>query len=260
MKVVAINEKVLPAQLDLFQIALQEKDINSAKQHRDAILKVAGSSYLENLLAADIAMLQKAYKKADSLYEKALSEKMTSEVLMKRFRALLASGKQDVVVSAGSKWLTENPDDFRVRLMVAIEHQKRGESAEAMRHYERIVEDQPNNIGVLNNLAWIYLENGDKRALEYARKASRSAPDVGTITDTLGWVEYKMGDKREAERLLQEAVRQSPKEADIQYHLAVVLNDRGDRVGAKKALETALKSKGVFTEKNKAEALYNSIK
>jgi Flp pilus assembly protein TadD len=81
----------------------------------------------------------------------------------------------------------------------------------------------------LNNLAWIYGERGDPRALELAKRARDALPSDPSIADTLGWLHVRGGDVEAGLPLLAEAATAMPADGEIRYHLAFALAEAGDR-------------------------------
>ena len=53
----------------------------------------------------------------------------------------------------------------------------------AMKGYESLLAKQPENPVLLNNYAWAAGKAGDPRALDYAEKANRLAPNQAAIID-----------------------------------------------------------------------------
>jgi Flp pilus assembly protein TadD len=111
---------------------------------------------------------------------------------------------------------------------------------------------------VLNNLAWIYLETGDERALEMARLADQAAPKNPDIEDTLGWVLVENGAAGEGLSYLRASARARPQNATIQYHLGVAYQRVGDSEGARGALKKAL-ALGDFPERGDAQRRLSEI-
>ena len=122
----------------------------------------------------------------------------------------------------------------------------RGDEDAALRRYEKLA-DSGNPIA-LNNLAWLYNERGDARAVEVARRAAEVAPDNPDVLDTLGWVLVQQGgDPEEAVRMLRRSAELNPENPSVQYHLGVALRATGELEAARAALVRATQG-GEFPE------------
>ena len=84
---------------------------------------------------------------------------------------------------------------------------------------EQLMRATPNNVANLNNLAWSYLQVGDKRALPVAEQAYSLASGNASVADTYGWILFKSGNRDKAIEVLQNALDAAPNNADIQAHL-----------------------------------------
>ncbi|SLJ87969.1 tetratricopeptide repeat protein [Novosphingobium mathurense] len=93
----------------------------------------------------------------------------------------------------------------------------------AIGDYEAILrQTDGNNVLVLNNLAFAYTRVGDQaKALTFAEKALRLAPDNASVMDTAGWLLHSTGkDRKRGLALLEQAARKAPDNATIASHLA----------------------------------------
>jgi uncharacterized protein (TIGR03790 family) len=99
-----------------------------------------------------------------------------------------------------------------------------GEYAAAVATYQDVVSLQPGNVVALNNAAYalaVYLGK-PAEALPLANRAVSLAPRVGTIIDTLAWTEHLLGEHAVAAKLLADAIRLEPRQAEIRLHAAIV--------------------------------------
>ena len=138
-------------------------------------------------------------------------------------------------------WLADNPDNTQPRFSLANWYIERGQYPSAIEHYETLVEltDGENGI-VFNNLAWLYQQEGDDRALETAQEAHRLLPDNSDILDTLGWIHYDRGEYEEARTLLSRASEAAPDNAQTRYHYGAALIASGDTEAGERAINQAL--------------------
>ena len=123
-----------------------------------------------------------------------------------------------------------------------------------------LVHNKPKPDYLTPQRSWVYYEQGDARALEYAEKAYNLMPDQAPIIDTLGWILVQKGQVKRGVELLQAAVTKAPTSLDIRYHLAAGLDKAGRREDARKELERALKSNENFDEISAARELLRKIK
>ena len=108
--------------------------------------------------------------------------------------------------------------------------------------YERILKIESENVIALNNLAFIKAEEGTDidGALTMATRAKQLAPNMETISDTLGWIYIKKNLSDDAIRIFTDLTRKDPDNAMYRYHLAQALIQKGDKLKARHELEDAL--------------------
>ena len=137
-------------------------------------------------------------------------------------------------------WLRTHPKDASAYFAAGSLALGRGEQDTAIKHYEAVLEIDAANAGALNNLAWIYGERGDTRAVEYAERAYKAHPQNSSIADTLGWLYVRRGDKKQGLSLLEQAAVGLPEDPNVRYHWAVALEETGDRSKAADTLQKLL--------------------
>jgi cellulose synthase operon protein C len=155
--------------------------------------------------------------------------------------------------------LAEYPDETAVRFHLAQALMATGDNAGAIREYEDLVQTLPENVVVLNNLAFLYQAEGDERALEYAERAYARAPDNPAVADTLGWVLVNSGEVERALPLLQIARQMLPDRPEVRYHYATALARSGHRAEARQELAALLNEVETFPQREEAEALLRGL-
>ncbi len=206
------------------------------------------------VLEGDMAMMQRAFETAASFYEKALLHENSPAIVLKLVKAYERAGFEDRLISLLEDEIKNNPDDLRFSISLAQYEQQRGNSKKAAMIYEHLLDRFPENSLLLNDLAWLY-EKDTKRALSFAERAYRLAPELSAIMDTYGWFCIKAGRLREGKDLLERAVKKSPLDPEYRYHLAEALVMDGDEPGAIHQLEKALADKTSFNGRARAEEL-----
>ena len=121
-----------------------------------------------------------------------------------------------------------------------------GHEDDAIAQYEIILEKQPDNVAVLNDLAWLYNEKGKAGALEMAERANKLAPDNAAIQDTYGWLLVQSGREESGLIALEKAAAKLSSVPTVRYHLAVALSQVGEKSRAKKELDAILQADKAF--------------
>ncbi len=120
----------------------------------------------------------------------------------------------------------QNDQDDAIIQMKAFALEKKGNYRQALQLYERILEHNPDNVNVLNAVAYIMalIPEGDlSRALKLAKKAISRAPNNAAYNDTLGYVYYKRGEYNLAKNFLKKALSLKPDDSDIRKHIDELL-------------------------------------
>ena len=93
-------------------------------------------------------------------------------------------------------------------------------------------------------------------ALTLAQTARREAPTSPATADTLAWVYYNKARYASARDLLEDAVKQAPQSASMQYHLGMTYSKLGDKTQAAAHLKKAQTLPGdAQTQKDVTDAL-----
>ncbi len=122
---------------------------------------------------------------------------------------------------------------------------------QAAQQYELIISDQPNNIGALNNLAFLLADNDEQldRAAQYAARAHAAVPDNPNVMDTYAYVLCKQGEFARAEELLLKAIQMyeleaSDAPAEVYKHLGMAREGLAKNQLAAEAYRRALEVGG----------------
>lgn len=113
---------------------------------------------------------------------------------------------------------------------------------------------------MLNNLALLYAESEDPRALELARRAHSLMPGSPEIGDTLGWILVQQGELLEGLRHLRDAQTRAADDPGISYHIAVALQRLGRTDEAIVELTRALRGDAGEAMQERANALLSELR
>jgi len=128
------------------------------------------------------------------------------------------------------------------RRMLALLYDGGAEYEKAIEQYRAALALTPNDLVVLNNLAYALAvhRKQPQEALPLAQRASRLAGDSPVVTDTLAWVHHLLGNDAEAARLLTDAIKRDGAGGPVHLHAAVVFDALGRQADASRELDRAL--------------------
>jgi len=120
----------------------------------------------------------------------------------------------DVVIKAGAA-------GWRPYFMRAIAYDRLDRWPEAEADLERAIALAPEEPELLNYLGYAWIDRGTKvrEGLAMVERAVAVRPDSGAMQDSLAWAHYRLGDYARAVGILENAVKLSPSDPEINDHL-----------------------------------------
>ncbi len=224
-----------------------------------ALRQVPSNMPLAALLKGDALSRANRPKDAAQAYLDEFKAAPSGELLMRMVRAQVAAGQTEDAARFLRDWLAqypETPDAAQALAQIDIGAKRYGD-AEA--HLATVLARRPNDSLALNNLAYVYSVNGDKRARDVAQRAYLQNP-TADAADTLGWIMVQAGDVKTGLPLLQQSGAQRPRDPAIQYHLAAALKADGQNEAALKVVEPIVTGPAAFEEKADARKLLDQVK
>jgi putative PEP-CTERM system TPR-repeat lipoprotein len=223
----------------LANLRIEAKQFSQAKplveELKQRFPKSATGWYQEGLMLdaqGQIASALDAYRKAHAI---ANDSRSATYLHM----ALVRNDQADAANALLADWLKRYPDDLGVRRHLAGYLAQTGQAKSGAEHYLIVLRQAPNDVQAMNNLAILFQSLGDKRALAYAEKAAKAAPNAPLIKDTLGWIQTQNGQLDKGIATLQNAHKALPGNPEIALHLATALYKRGDKRGAREIAQPA---------------------
>ncbi|MDC8756875.1 XrtA/PEP-CTERM system TPR-repeat protein PrsT [Janthinobacterium fluminis] len=254
--------RALTLQPDLLDAEVTEVALLLAKgSHAEALAVARGLQKRHAELPAgfklegDVLMAQNKPLAALKLYEQAYGISKIGPLLVQVHRALVQAGKNQEASARIGAWLRDNPQDLSTRFYLAGSKLVDKQYKAAIDEYEKLLQQDPNNIVALNDLAWAYQQAKDKRALPTAERAYAQQAANPAVLDTLAWILLEQGGTARALPLLQKASTLAPHSPEIAYHLGAALWKSGDRKAARSQLEKLLAANKEFPSRADAQAL-----
>jgi putative PEP-CTERM system TPR-repeat lipoprotein len=211
------------------------------------------------VLQGEILMAQKQFAPALKAYEKALSINNSGSIAIKVHQALSARGNAKEADARLVQWLEDQPNNVPARAYLAASYRRAGLNKQAIEQYQLVLKADPKNILALNDLAWLYQQEKDPRALTTAEQAYQLQPDNAHVLDTLGWILVERGKTTDGLELLRKAAEKSPASTGIRYHWAATLAKSGDSARARIELADLLAKNKTFPEREEVQALLKQL-
>lgn len=249
----------IQAQDALLRFAVEDSRLDEAMHIARQLQTQHPGSPIGHEREGDVLILQKNPGAAQKAYEQALAKGAGSAGFIKVHRALILSGNPTAQQRLDS-WITQHPKDNVVRLYAAEHFTQTGRPQLAITAYQDMLRQTPGSALLLNNLASLYQQVGDKRALATAEQAHKLAPANPAVLDTLGWVLVEQGQVKRGLDFLQQAHAKAPKIPEIRYHLAAARARNGDKARARQELQQLLQDEPDFSLASSARALLNTLK
>ena len=258
-RALSLNPAYFPAAAALVQAASKSKQFDKAvdvtRQIQSALPKRAVGYQMEG----DVLRARSDYRGALTAYQKGFEIEPTDTLAQRIFLAQRDSGDKAGATRTIRKWLENHPADVAARILLGMAYIEDGENKLAIQTYEQIVDSQSDNPIVLNNLAWLYQQTGDPRAVAIAEKALEAGGDDPEVVDTVGWVLMLNGQIDRSLSLLEQAAKKAPEIAAIQLHYAQALIKSGRKDDARAQLQKILEGNRNFPERAQTEELLKSI-
>ncbi|MEW9900463.1 XrtA/PEP-CTERM system TPR-repeat protein PrsT [Chitinivorax sp. PXF-14] len=249
----------LDAKIALVELYVRDKQSKEALTIARSTQQAEPKQPLGLVLEGDIDMADKQYGDAAKVYRQALSLADTAVISMKLHAAMKASGAKDEADSLLLKWIDKHPKELNVRLYLAEDQLRDSKYKDAAAQYEAVSKQSPNNVLVLNNLAFAYQQLKHPGALDVANQALKLAPQNPMVLDTVAMIQLDAGQTKSALDNLQKASAQQKNNLDIRYHLAQAYLKTGNKEKAKQELEAINSSGTSFSQEAEARALLKQL-
>ena len=231
-KALEIQPNHLPAQRGLVELAIQAGDSARALAVARSVQTQRPQEGVGFALEGDVQAQAKNWAAASQAYRNGLKVASSAELAIKLHTALSAAGQTVEANRAAADWTKAQPRDAAFPLYLGDRALASRQWAEAAKHYQRVLDTQPNNALALNNLAWVAGQLSRPDAVALAEKANRLAPNQPAIIDTLAMLLSTSNQHQRAIELQKQALAIQPNAASIKLNLAKIYLKSGDKAAA----------------------------
>jgi len=249
---------------DLYRLA---GDAEKAKLKIEQAERIDPNS--QTVIHARVLLLvsQKRFEELSGISSAYISAKKQNPTLVMRAASILAASDSMSLKKEGTKLfehaVTLLPTSMNARFGLASSLYQTGDVERAKKIYGELLKQYPNNVQVLNDLAWILQEHEHSytAALELANKGLNLAPNDLHLLDTRGTILLNLPDRladarKDFEKLVEVSLPDPPRRAKALLQLGRICVKLNDLVQAKQHLKAALEidqKLDVFTTDERSE-------
>lgn len=235
-KALAIQPGLSVAWVAIAKTYLASGKPDAALAEARKLQKEHGDKSLGYAIEGELLFAEKKPAEAAAAFRKALAREPIPQLAVRTYTVLQAAGMKTEAQALATQWNKDHPKDTALLLVAAEQDQARKDYGAALDGYNRVLAVDENNVSALNNMAWIFTEQSDPKAVEYAQRAHRLAPFNPNVLDTLGWALTRTGDPKRGTQLLQMALAGAPGSPEIRLHLGKAQLDSGNKPAARQTL------------------------
>lgn len=259
-KAVLVDEGHIPSQIALVEMELNHGKPVFAASRAESLLKRYPKRAFPHQLLGDIALHDQNFSVANNHYQAAFELEPDTTSLMQLFDSLHKTNQSDKAFALLEQWVKKHPKDYAPMAAFANELLQIGNFKEAEKYYDLLLKQFPNEPQFLNNLAYVYLNLGNNKALSLAEQAHKLAPGQAATNDTLGWILVNSGQTEQGLHYLRNAHSLQSQDPEIRYHIGVALSKMQRNDEARQELEQALKANTAFNGRDQAKALLEKLR
>jgi tetratricopeptide (TPR) repeat protein len=238
----------------LIAIYASQNKIDQAHARIDQALAAQPNNASLHFLKGQVYGFERNAQSAEAEFRRALEIDANYLAAYSALGALFVNtNQQDRAIAEYQKIVERRPDNAAAYTLIGMLEMNRQNFDAAVDYFRKAVAKDENSVFAANNLAWIYAVYGKgnlDEAVRLAQSAVQASPGVPSFSDTLGWVYYKKGLYGAATEQLQKAVSVDEAAArstngvaspTYRFHLGVALAAKGDKAGARREIEAALR-------------------
>lgn len=204
----------------LISLELQEQRPEEARKLLALLENKVPANVLTTELRGDIATAEQRYADAAKAYRQVWQSRPNDSAANKLYNSLLKTVQAEQAEQFLQQWRQTLPQSAQAITLAAVRAQQAEQPQQAIALYQQVLTLSPDNVIALNNLAWLYHQQQDPRALATAEKAYQLADEIASVVDTYGWLLVQNGQRDKGISMLEQALALAPENPEIAAHLA----------------------------------------
>ena len=196
---------------------------------------------------------------AISYYQRSNTNFPSSNTVLGLAKAEWQAKGVDAAITTLTQWTSKYPKDVVARYGLSAYYGMAENTAKAVEQLDKIIEQQPNYLFALNDLAWLLRSSHSERALTLINKAVLIAPSMAGVLSTQAMVLAERGQFDKALRISGKLLKAYPGSGTYRYYHAVILFKKGSMLDAKSTLLSVLDEDQGFGQVEQARQLLMTI-
>lgn len=241
-KALTIKPDSIEAQQRLINVLVNSQRGDEAIRVAKDVEKQHSKSAVGFALEGDVLFALGKKSEAVAAYSEAYQRDKSPQGVIRLYAARAATGQTQEAAKLAAEWTKANPKDLMLRTYIAESNLTAQKYDLAVQQYRQMLEIAPKNPMLLNNLAWALGKLKDGSALSVAQQAVSLAPNSPVVLDTYGVLQVESGDVSKGVETLKKAVGLGPNMPQLRISLAKALIKAGDKDGARRELDMALRN------------------
>ncbi len=258
-KALAIKPDLLDAQRGLIMLAIDSKNYDEAVRIARGIQKQSPKDAAGYVFEGDVAVSEKKWDAAADAYRTGLKAVPVPGLAIKLHSVMVAGGKVADADKLTASWTKDNPKDAAFRMYLGDTASTRKDYAAAEKNYSAVLQLQPSNPVVLNNLAWVTGKLNKDGAIAYVEKAIALAPKEPAFMDTLAVLYSDKNDYAKALEWQTKVMAAAPNVAVYRLNLAKIHIKGGKKDLARKELDELAKLGDKFAGQAEVASLIKGL-
>lgn len=174
------------ARSGLIDALLAKPDFDAAEAEARRLAELEADSGLGDYQLGRVLLAQGRFDEAEAAYRRVLEKKPgLPEAVQRLSDSIAADGRPQEAVNTVNSYLAQNPENSRIRLILANLLSKQGATDVAMQVYQKILTDDPLLVNAYIGLGRLYKENPTAEVELYER-GLRLMPDQPQLLARLG--------------------------------------------------------------------------
>lgn len=228
----AQHQDDLTLQLAKLHILIRAGKVQEANEFYRSISSKVTNKHMIKGIEGKLALLEGNFSVAVTLLEPFFTEAPTIQSAMYLVSAYVKNNERSKAITLLQNIAQQAGFNNQIYSVLGNLYLEADNKSQALKTYQYIAKNQPDNVVALNNAAWLLMEMEDlEQALVYAEQAVELSPELPDILDTYSQVLFKMGKNRLAlqqSKLAHDYAKGANAEIALHYSELLLSNKRNN--------------------------------